>query len=322
MARIFIDGFESGGSGLWDVVSNGSVDAAQSGMSGSYNLNLLNAVGYAYKVLAVVSEGYFKLRRRWISAGYNTCIWSVWNGSTVLAQLWTISGVLWACRAGTQLAVGTAVIAADTTYLFEIYFKLDDSDGRFVVKVNGTTDIDFTGDTKPDSNTTFDRVRLGSDGSQYGLSYFDDFVYDDAAWIGPSKIQKKQITGAGTTGAWTPSAGNAWDCVDEIPPSDTDYIYDNTVDHVSTFAGGNLSGSIAAIKCVQIEARTQKEGTPTPQNIQVACRSGGVDSFGSSYAPTTSWTTPFRLMEVDPATNNAWLTAAVNALEIGVKAVA
>jgi len=138
-----------------------------------------------------------------------------------------------------------------------------------------------------------------------------------------SEVVDDQITWTCRVGAWNPSTGSNYACVDEKPPSETDYIAVNHIGNVDTYAAGNLVGTIGQVKCVQLQALAIVEGEPTPTNLQLAIRSGGADYFGSSHAvPNTASTQLASLWPTDPATGLAWTESGVNAMEIGVKAVA
>lgn len=327
MARIFIDGFESGQDDLWDVESNANVvSSAGKDMDGDYCLDLNNDYEYIGKNITADDEMYFAFLYRPGSLG--EAMLATRNGSTLLVFLdrdetghciEARMGIL-----GTLLGTGIQALNDNTTYLIEAYIKIADAGGRVVVKVDGVSDIDFTGDTKPDANTQFDNIRLGYGGSATYLSYayFDNFIMDDAGWVGDTKIQAILPTGGGNSTIWNPSAGANWQCVDERPASDVDYVSTNAVDQVDTYEASDMAGAIGTVKCVQIQSRTESDGAPTPTNLKLAVRSGGANYFSGDKvvpaAPKGLW----NLWETNPADSLAWEEADVNAMEIGIKSAA
>ena len=325
MARIFIDGFESGGDDLWDAESNANViSSAGLNMDGSYCLDINGLVEYVSKNITLDDEMYFAFLYR-PTASNSKAILSVWNGAAVLIHLWLNAGVISVNRGvGTVLDTGTESISLNTTYLIEVHIKIADSGGRIETKVNGVADIDFTGDTKEGAYTQFDKVRLGQGAvaSYYCAAYFDNFRMDDAGWIGDTKIQAIVPTGAGNTTGWTPSVGANWGCVDEKPASDADYVSINANDIVDTYAAGNIVGSIDNVKCVQIQARSRTEGSPTPTNLKLVVRSGGTDYLSGDKVIPVSEKGLWNLWELNPADSLAWEEADVNAMEIGIKSAA
>lgn len=328
MARIFIDGFESGGEDLWDAENNATVaSSAGLDMDGSYCLDLNALTEYIQKDITADDEMYFAFLYRPTSAANSEQIISVYNGGTILCHLNRVAntGIIKAYRgAASEVSSGTKVLAVNTTYLIEVHFKIHDTTGRIEVKVDNIQDIDFTGDTKPGADTQFDKVRLGYGPGAlwYTSAYFDNFIIDDAAWIGDTKIQVVVPTGAGTTTGWTPSAGANYACVDEIPASDADYVSINAVDTVDTYAAGNLIGDVSSIKCVQIQSRVRTDGAPTPTNLKLVVRSGGTDYFSGDNVVPASEKSLWNLWEDNPADAAAWEEADVNAMEMGVKSAA
>ena len=324
MARIFIDGFESGDHDMWDGESNATVVSAVTGMDGDYCLDLAAIQEYLEKNISANDEMYFAVLYRPISVTASEQILSVYNSATPLLHVSrTDTTGLLVARMGTVtvLATGSKNLSIGSTYLIEVYIKLADSGGRFVVKVDGITDIDFTGDTKTDANTQFDVVRLGF-GPVAGLftnAYFDNFIMDDADWVGDTKIQAVVPTGAGNSTGWTPSAGANWECVDETPPNDADYVSVNAIDTTDTYATENLAGTISNVKCVQVQARVKTDGAPTPTNLKLVTRSGGTDYLsGDNLVPVAEKSFSY-LWENNPADAAAWEEADVNAMEVGIK---
>lgn len=327
MSRVFIDGFEAGEHDMWDGEDNATVvSSAGLNMDGDYCLDLNANLEYVEKDITA-DEMYFAfLYRPSASTSKGVIVFN--NGTTILGclkrdpdpnnVLSIYSGAF------TLLDTGTADLDPNVTYLIEIYYKIADSGGRFVVKVDGVTDINFTGDTKPDANTQFNKVILGYhiNATGYTNAYFDNFIMDDASWIGDTKIQKILPTGAGTATNWTPSAGNNWDCVDERPPSDVDYVSINAVDTLDTYAAGNMAGAIGSVKCVQIQSRTESDGAPTPTNLKLAVKSGATTYFSVDKAVPASPKGLHNLWENNPADSLAWEESDINAMEIGIKSAA
>jgi hypothetical protein len=292
-------------------------------MDGDYCLDINNTSGYVIKNITADDEMYFAFL--WRNTNYSALkgIISLWHDSTLLGHIISDDGQFrFYTGVANLLAMGSFDSLADTTYLIELYYKLADSGGRCVLKVNGVTDINYTGDTKPDANTQFNKIRLGDYGYNYIYAYFDNLILDDAAWIGNTKIQKILPTGAGTTTGWTPSAGNNWDCVDERPASDVDYVSINANDAVDTYAAGNMAGTVIFVKCVQVQSRTESDGAPTPTNLKLAVRSGGTDYFSGDKSVPADPKGLYNLWETNPADSAAWEEADVNAVEIGIKSAA
>lgn len=328
MARKFIDGFEGGDHDMWDTEANATVvSSADKDMDGSYCLDLNDGTEYLEKNITAIGEMYFAFIYRHTNIGYNHEVLVVYNGSTVLAHvvIATTTGLISIYRStDTLLDTGSKVLAANTSYLFEVHISIADSGGRFEVKIDGIQDINFTGDTKPDANTQFDKVRLGyaAIGIYSSRAYFDNFIMDDAAWIGDTNIQAVVPTAGGNSTNWSPSVGANYACVDEKPPNDADYVSINANDVVDTYVAGDLSGNINNIKCVQVQSRTRTEGSPTPTNLKLVIRRSSTDYLSGNKSVPATEKGLYNLWVTDPSTSVAWLEAGVNAMEIGIKSAA
>jgi hypothetical protein len=191
------------------------------------------------------------------------------------------------------------------------------------VKIAGVLEIDYSGNTGTTGN--YDSLRFGGDSGYAAGYYLDNVVIDTAAFPGSSKIVGLAPNANGTTNEWTPSAGNNYECVDEVPSGgagDADYTSINAVNKTDLFGHPALPGSVYQIKCVQVQARCVKEGAPTPNNIQMAVRTGGSNYVSGSIAIPASIKSVSALWETNPNTGNPWTKTEVDAAEFGYKAVA
>ena len=329
MARKFIDGFESGQDDLWDAEDNANVISSVGlDMDGDYCLDLNDAYEYVEKDVTANDEMYFAFLYRPTNTSSSEEMIVLYNGSTVLLHLLRTNDATGLIKVHrgllTLLDTGTHGLTINITYLIEVRFKIADAGGRVEVKVDGVSDIDFTGDTKEGADTQFNKVRLGfGPHAVYSVyAYFDNFKMDDAAWIGDTKIQAIKPTGAGNSTNWTPSAGVNWACVDERPASDVDYVSIDDNDITDTYETSNLAGSVGDIKCVQIQSRTESDGSPTPTNLKLVARCSGGDYVSGNKAVPADPKGLWNLWETDPSDAGAWTEADVNAMEIGIKSAA
>lgn len=325
MARIFIDGFESGQNDLWiPAGSLARVTASSYGLTGAYAWSH-NSGGSQTKTLSSTPLGalYGAFRCNLYATG-NISFFKLYLGTTVLATIYydaTLDSIrIYRGDTATLLASGSDnAVPYQTPNLIEYKYVPDSSSGIFQVKVNGILDIDYSGNTVPGSETTLDKV--STVGAYYGGQYhvFDDLIFDDANWVGDTRIYGLSPDGAGATTQWTASAGSNYQCVDEVPASDGDYVSVNSNDQIDTYSLANLGVSPYSIKSVQATARAQKEGASTPQNIALVLRQGGTDYPGSDQALLTSFRMFAELWENDPNTSSPWTESGVNSLEAGVK---
>jgi hypothetical protein len=209
MARLFIDGFESGDFGLWDILSANQIYSPVTGMTGNYAGIVNVSSGYIEKILpSNKTELYisFKINYTLNSNGFLPAFKD--SASAVIASLTrNTTSTFLEFRLGTDAAAiqatGTIPIALATTYLIEIRYKPLNSGGILTTKINGAQDINFSGDSTAGLEN-ISSVRFGrTSGSVNAYIIIDDVVFDDANWIGNTKIQAIVPTGAGSTNGQT-----------------------------------------------------------------------------------------------------------------------
>jgi hypothetical protein len=321
MARVFIDGFESGSTDLWDEINGApAVQAISSGMDGVYQLYCAYQGGhFLRKVLPPAAEYWVAFRYIYVGGSSDYAFTFLDPDGTVLGCIKTDTGVLTAVRgSSTLLASGATAMAAGTAYKVEVRYKPHATAGIFQVKVNGTLEIDYSGNTG--TTTNIGKIMLGWTSDFLGEGKWDNIIVDDAEFPGDTMIQARVVNGAGDSTQWTPSTGANYACVDEKPPVDTDYNRGAAADYLDLFAVAALSGAPETIKCVQVQARCKKEGAP-PAYLKLAVKTGGtVYLSGDVGAKTGRVMSRYGLWQLNPNTGVDWQPS--DALQIGCKAVA
>jgi len=225
---------------------------------------------------------------------------------------------------GTILGSTSVSLAIDTWYWLEIRLLCADSGGRLVVKLDGATMVDYTGDTKNGgTSSNIDSVQVFGSG---GSSRIDDFYGLDATgsspyntFLGDCKVVTLAPSGAGATTGMTPSTGANYTCVDELPYSATDYVTGAT-GQKDTYALTDLPSGISSVLAVQANAIAKKSdaGALSVKNV---VRSSSTDYAGTATAILPTDTTVSTIRTTDPATSTTWTTSGVNALEVGAEVV-
>jgi hypothetical protein len=336
MARLLIEGFESGVNAIpipwWTNYTSWTVIAIKAGMSGSY-CGVIYCTATPYVSLGSSQSEIYVSCKIWVD--------TLENGAAPLIHFRDSAGTVIACLhrntskqvefrrggdASTLLKTSTATILWKNTYLLECWYKPLNDGGRCIVKLDGTEILNFD-DANGDSTNGLENVLyLGfgkTTGDFFQNVYFDDIVVDNAGWIGNSMIQLVKPTGVGDTAAvWTASAGAPWQCVDEIPYSDSDYISTNATGNVDTYNCNSLTGTIGQVKSLRVLMRYAYEGTPTPTKQKIAIRTGDNYHYGDDLTPTLSYQYAQKLWEINPEDSAAWEEADITDLEIGVASVA
>lgn len=329
MARIWMSGFEAGHIGVlaW---GNGDISNAQH-RTGSYSYYCGNSERGNFDLSDDPSEIYVRMGlypTNWgVTSDHVWCGLYDETGDNLLTFCFD-SGQVVVRRGdegGTILATGSIAVGINAWSCIEFHAKIDDAAGVVQTKVDGVSDIDFTGDTKHGSYTGIDHMTLGFDESNSNtLGYYDDIAINDTtgsdnnSWIGRGGIYGLFPEGAGTHTDFTPSAGDNHDCVDEVPPNDdTDYVESNVVGHQDTYAMDDLVPTDGDIQAVQWIARAKLDAAGSG-NFQRALRYDGTDYNGSDLAVDVSYAYFQEILEECPD-ETAWTIAKVNALEAGME---
>lgn len=227
-------------------------------------------------------------------------------------------------RGGTLLATGTTVLLAATFYYIEFKHIILNAAGTLEVRINGSVEVTFAGDTQETANATAEQIGLLDTSASIRVDDF--YIYDGTGaannnYAGDSQIEAELPDGAGAATAWTTvvGAGTHWQAVNEVPPNgDTSYVESDTADQIDEYTFTNLTPTSATIPTIQVSMRARKTQAGA-LNIARMYRSGVTDNQGANVALNTSYTTILEIMETDPVAVGAWTVANLNAAQFGAR---
>lgn len=339
MSRVFMDGFEGGGITLWDASNNSPTASVVQAYTGSYALNIPFGAGdrYVCKYISSINTLYVSFRMRLSSFTYAPTICSFANdaGYQVSFQYDYSGGAPYYIKARLGGRIGTTILGVSTQVfpynqwvLIEIKVKVHSTQGEVVMKFDRHEVINVTGvNTQFQTTGGITKFYLGSVnvGSTDCASnwYYDDVVLDDADWPGNSRIQGLPATAAGATTQFTPSAGANYQCVDEVPASDTDYNAAGLIDKVDTFTLADLTGNLNVIKCLAVQTRAWKEGNGVAEFLKHVVRPASTDRVGTMNHRLPSVVgSKQTIWENNPEDSQPWEAADVNGMEAGYTSAA
>ncbi len=334
MARLLTDGAESGDWSRCTPSASGS-GAASGVTSGArtgnycYYCKTGNASTYfgylTFYLPATYSEWYLRLAFKSNCAGGIPIVY--WNGGYAQLYLPGASSYVTMMDGGVVRATSSLfTFGLNEWHVFEFHVKQAASpNGIYECKFDGKTIISWTGATNNQAGTNYLQFRSGQAPSVY--SYYDDIAFNDTStpgvddsWPGDGGVLAALVpNGVGNYSDLIASAGNAWDCVNEVPPSITDYVYESTVDKKSTYTLSDLAGLPAGASIQRVWAEISAlQSAAEVGNIATLLRSGSADRQSDDKELTLAmarYVSPEYL--VDPADDAAWDTTKVNALEAG-----
>jgi hypothetical protein len=212
----------------------------------------------------------------------------------------------------------------------DIHIKIDNVAGWFRFYVDGVLRQEFTGDTLNAGYTQINRIILHTNvspdlGSASATVYTEVIVSQDDTR--GRRVANLEPTADGANTAW----GGAIAEINDDALRDTEFISSTTANQVETYVTSDLSAVADNLYVMSIvtnaRAKIGNLGTG-PQNLQHVVRSNSVDYFSANVTRPNGGALDARtgptqaIWLVDPNTSAAWATAAVNAMQIGVKSIA
>ncbi len=232
----------------------------------------------------------------------------------------------------TELAHSSKLLSYDTWHCVELHLKLHDSEGVAQLKVDGGSSlwIDYSGDTlgsnTPASVRCFGLGKsvTGPNNDLAAYQRWDDLALNDTtgdqnnSWCGVGGVYPIKPTGAGDHTGQTPSTGDNWACVDEVPPSNTDYVYTDTAGVYDLYACSDPSPDPGAADVVAMTVFAQaKLAAAGDSSLATIIKTNNTEVQGSAVTLSTTAAYIATTYDLNPVTGEAWTLDEVKALQIG-----
>lgn len=236
------------------------------------------------------------------------------DGSTIEIRL-SNSGYWDAYVDEVLVASGTRGVTADAYHNIQVRFHVDNS-GYIRTRIDGVDDISYSGDTQPDTDTTIEKVRFYYDTGGIVSGYWDDITVGTGGWPGDIRYDGLMPDGDDSV-EWTPSAGDNYAAVDEVPYSDADYVSAGSPDLTDIYTMEDWSGSNKSPQFLVAWARAKKDAAE-PRTLELVVSSGGSESSSGSFNVATTFTYYDHIFETDPD-GSAWSDTTIDALKAGIR---
>jgi hypothetical protein len=122
-------------------------------------------------------------------------------------------------------------------------------------------------------------------------------------------------SGAGSSTQWLPSKSPNWDCVNETPASDTDFVASATINHIDyyTFPYHTTESGVINSVTIYIRSASSQSG-----NVYISVYTHGVGYFYVQ-ATTTQYALKNTVLTTNPNTGLPWTWNEIDYLQVGEK---
>lgn len=232
----------------------------------------------------------------------------------------------WQTISSTVIATSSENYSINQWFYFEVeYTPGSNPNGRVIIRKNGNTIIDFTGDTRSTTSIVKSDAIIIAGGYSAGPTvYWDDIYINDStgaqnnAFMGDVEVKLLSPNGNGSHSQFVGSDGNSTDNYDLINDTTyTDYVESSTVGAKDSYLLDNVSN--VNVHAVQSVVRGAQAGGGMAA-IKPFVRISGVDYLGATQY-LGQQTVSTNIYELNPATSTAWTDNDVNGTEVGVEVV-
>lgn len=242
------------------------------------------------------ANGYSRIQFRTTSGEYVGLYFNVTNKTYDLY----INGVL--------AEAGTVYLENQSIFNVRMYGTIADS-GSITVKINGVTSISYSGDTKPGTDATVDRLDLQTTRSNVpgsaSYAFFSSISLNDGGTDPGDRRAQVLMPNGDSSVQWTPSAGTVnYALVDEVPPSSTDYLETSTNGYTDLLTLEDFTGTGRTIAGVTKFVQAWKT-TADAQSLNNGVYSGTAESY-TEHELETSAKYYFHAMGTNPDDSAAW----------------
>lgn len=246
------------------------------------------------------------------------------GGSPVLTVLRKTSGGVVSVRKGasngTEIATSGATVLPDTTYAYIQIKHVVGATGSIEILMDGVSILSASSvDTDGVGDGLVDAIKFCGAGGNW---YFDDFYLCDGTgsvnndYLGDVLVDAFYPDSDGAFSDFTRSSGTAnWSLVDEVNPSDTDYLDGGTVgDKASVQVTVPDNGQTILGVVFDSFVNNPDAGTRKGRNFT---KSGATTAAGMEKTLTPTMLRTWQVLEVDPNDSAAWTPTKISAAEFG-----
>jgi hypothetical protein len=279
---------------------------------GSYPISNSNekVAGGAFKYTAALNTGTRDNPLMYFTFSSGGPVWVRLNAAS---QIVLMNGT-------TEVATGTSLLNNGTYYFIEL--RVNRITGACAVYLNfdgvGTPVAEVSATISGLAN--FQTFRLGHFNTISVTAttiYSDDLYVNNGTVVGDSAVLYDFPVSNNTPQDWTPSSGNAWDRIDNVPVDAAQYIEATTAGDTSNFNFGGYTETIYQVYATQLVTNWLRTGA-TAETARQGFNIAGTDYYAAARTvPQTTAEWARDIFELNPATGVQWLPSEIQTGSIG-----
>lgn len=239
------------------------------------------------------------------------------------------SGRLEAIRSNNTVVASQAnAIQPKTWFFWESKYRVDNTTGDYIVKINGEEVLRSTGvDSQGTSDARIRQVVFENEtGNTTRISHL--WIWDDSGsvhnnFIGPRRLVQLFPSGDGGLSNWDRSSTSStnWQLIIDDPVTSTDYISATSTGTADRYQFDNLSTNVNAVTAVQVNVVVNKTDG-NAQLVEPFIESTGTEENGRAEDGLDGRNFIQHIFPTDPNGGGAWTVSALNTARVGVRLVA
>lgn len=214
--------------------------------------------------------------------------------------------------AGSLSQVGSFTVTNNEFMHLQFRLLIDNTTGYAEVRVNGTTDSSYTGNT---GTNPINYVTIWADRS-FSDSYWDDISIGTGGWPGDRRFESLVPNGDDTL-EWDTTGANGYSVIDERPANTSDYIYTTVSGEQAIFDLASWSYTNKSIKAVHAWAYARETAAESSQ-ISVGIVASGIEDK-EAHVVNTNYTYYNHISNENPSTSSPWENTEIEGLLVLVE---
>jgi hypothetical protein len=225
-------------------------------------------------------------------------------------------------RSGNQVGTilgtsATGVIVAGSFCYIEIKSTAHATLGTVEVRVNGQSVLTIINGNTGGSYGAIAFGKQGTNNDSPGMWWDDLVIWDTTGarcndFLGDRRCFTSFPTADTAEADWAPSTGvNGYACIDEVPPSDVDYVEAATAGDISEYDKTTVTIDTNDVAAAVVFARAAKTDAGV-STFRLGLHSASFVTNSDEIFPGTGYTFYERIFELDPNGNVPWTKTAID----------